>query len=134
MVTSRLSTCKQCFRVFKRGVVMMRRMAMSNYADNEWQAATIARLERELAEARQENSQMARMLAEPSEVKADAEALRALAAWLPINAHFGAVLSRQEDGSGYGVSLHYGDGYKGSSSPTLASAIMAALKKATHAE
>ena len=45
------------------------------------QADTIARQEMELAEARQENSQMARMLAEPSEVKADAEALRALAEW-----------------------------------------------------
>ena len=45
------------------------------------QADTIARLERELAEAREENGQMARMLAEPSELQADAEALRALAAW-----------------------------------------------------
>ena len=51
----------------------------------------IARLELELAEARQENSQMARMLAEPSEVKADAEALRALAAWIEAKPGCGRV-------------------------------------------
>ena len=51
----------------------------------------IARLEMELAEARQENRQMARMLAEPSEVKADAEALRALAAWIKAEPGSGRV-------------------------------------------
>ena len=55
------------------------------------QADTIARLELELAKARQENSQMARMLAEPSEVKADAEALRALAAWIEAKPGCGRV-------------------------------------------
>ena len=55
------------------------------------QADTIARLELELAEARQENRQMARMLAEPSEVKADAEALRALAAWIEAEPGSGRV-------------------------------------------
>ena len=55
------------------------------------QADTIARLELELAEARQENSQMARMLAEPSEVKADAEALRALAEWIEAKPGCGRV-------------------------------------------
>ena len=51
----------------------------------------IARLKLELAEARQENRQMARMLAEPSEVKADAEALRALAAWIEAEPGSGRV-------------------------------------------
>ena len=55
------------------------------------QADTIARLELELAEARQENSQMARMLAEPSDVKADAEALRALAEWIEAKPGCGRV-------------------------------------------
>ena len=91
------------------------------------QADTIARLELELAEARQENSQMARMLAEPSEVKADAEALRALAAWSAKDGGRTAEFMREPLG-GWSCDL-VADGYGPASGTgaTLASAIMDAL-------
>ena len=86
-----------------------------------------ARQELELAEARQENRQMARMLAEPSEVKADAEALRALAAWSAKDGGRTAEFMRRPLG---GWSCDLGaDGYGAAfgTGATLASAIMDAL-------
>ena len=97
----------------------------------------IARLEMELAEARQENRQMARMLAEPSEVKADAEALRALAAWIEAEPGSGRVKWVGAFGDNLEVTLR---NYERppfdlrdvtGTGPTLAAAIMDALKLGT---
>ena len=97
----------------------------------------IARQELELAEARQENSQMARMLAEPSEVKADAEALRALAAWIEAEPGSGRVKWVGAFGDNLEVTLR---NYERppfdlrdvtGTGPTLAAAIMDALKLGT---
>lgn len=97
----------------------------------------IARLEMELAEARQENRQMARMLAEPSEVKADAEALRALAAWIKAEPGSGRVKWVGAFGDNLEVTLR---NYERppfdlrdvtGTGPTLAAAIMDALKLGT---
>ena len=96
-----------------------------------------ARQELELAEARQENRQMARMLAEPSEVKADAEALRALAAWIEAEPGSGRVkwvgayldtlevTLRNYERPPFDLRDVTGTG------PTLAAAIMDALKLGT---